>query len=150
MRSVAARNLMVRIGEIGYLIDLVWVVEIREQIGDQLDVRHRVASQGIAGALSFRQTRIPAIDPASRLALASQVAMKDKTALVLKSSEGNWALLVDRVEGICPADRLVLCQIPPLLKVAAGGYYSEIAILQQEPMVVLDPEQFYGSPAGVA
>jgi len=150
MGSDVARNLIARIGGVGCLLDLSLVVEICEQIGERLDFSRSDLSHGIVGALEFRQTRIPAVDPTLRLELSSQIDEKEKTALVMKSSEGNWAMLVDRVEEICPSDRLVPCIMPPLLKFATREYYSKLELFQNEPMVVLDPEQFYGSSAAVA
>jgi chemotaxis signal transduction protein len=147
MGSDVARNLMVRIGGVGCLINLTWIVEIREQIADLLDFSHNDPDLGIVGSLSFRQTRIPIIDPTLCLGLRSQTELKDKTALVLKSSEGNWALLVDRVAEICPADRFTVCAIPALLKATVTGFYSQIMLFQGEPMVVLEPDLFYGSSA---
>jgi len=140
---------MVRIGGVGCLLNLKWIVEICEQIEELLDFRHNDQHAGIVASLSFRQTRVPAIDPAMRLGLNSQTAIKDKAALVLKSSEGNWALLVDQVGEICPFDRLEVCEIPPLLKASIAEYYTKIELYQEEPMVVLDPDRFYGTAAGV-
>ena len=144
------RYLMVRINEVGCLFDLNSVVEIREEIADLLDLRQTDQGSGIVGSLVFRQTRIPVVDPGLHLNLDSNTAPEDRTALVLKSAEGNWALLVDRVEKICPGDRFLSCDIPPLLKAASLGCYLKIGLIQEEPMVVLDSEQFYGSTAEVA
>ena len=140
---------MVRIGTVGCLLELTWIVEIRQQISELLDFSHCDPTLGIVGALSFRQTRIPAIDPGLRLAIPSRIALQDRTALVLKSPEGNWALLVDQVGEIYPAEFFTPCVLPRLLQVATQGYYSKLELMQQEPLIVLDPEQFYGSTAVV-
>ena len=144
------RYLMVRIGEVGCLIDLSSIVEIREEIAELLDLSKNDQRFGIVGAMNFRQTRIPAVDPGLHLNLGLKTAPENRTALILKSPEGNWALLVDRVDKICPHDRLASCDIPPLLKEASLGCYMKIGLIQEEPMVVLNPEQFYGSAVAVA
>jgi len=140
---------MVRIGGVGCLLNLNWIVEICEQIDLLLDFNHSDQRAGIVGSLSFRQTRIPVVDPTLFLGLDSHVAIGDRTALVLGSSEGNWAFVVDQVVEICPADRLVACEIPLLLKSSVAGYYSKIELFREEPVIVLDPEYFYGSAVGV-
>ena len=150
MSSGVHRNLVVRIAEVGCLLDLAWVVEIKEEIADLLDYRHADLSQGIIAALNFRQTRVPAVDPSLFLGLCSAVEVENKKALILKSSEGNWALLVDQVVEISTTDRFVPCPIPPLLKVAAQGCYSKLELFCGEPMVVLEPDRIYGSPVAVA
>lgn len=150
MGSGDARNLIVRIGGVGCLLDLTLVVEIREQIAGFFDFSYSDPELGIVGALNFRQTRIPVVDPCLRLDLNSTTSIEKKIALVLKSSEGNWALLVDRVEGISPADCFIACEIPPLLKTTTQEFYAKLELYRQEPMIVLEPERFYGSSVAVA
>lgn len=145
MAYAATRKLIFRLGRIGFVLDLGSVIEIYEQIDADLDLACSDLRVGIVGALNFRQTRIPVLDPTMHLAIKSEVAIPDKTALVLKSSEGNWALLVDQVEGVSPELDFKPCEIPPLLKVATSNYYSRIELLDGEPMIVFEPSQYYGS-----
>ena len=51
----------------------------------------------------------------------------------------------EAVEGIVPADKLNPCEIPPLLKGSIAGLYTKISLWQDEPIIHLTPEQFYGS-----
>lgn len=145
MAHAVARKLIFRLGETGFLLDLDRVVEICEQLTEHFNPSLTDMGQGIVGSLHFRQTQIPVVDPALHLKTHSQLPITMKSALVLKGTEGNWALLVDRVEEISPADKFVTCDIPPLLKSAIAGYYSQVSLLGNEPMIHFEPEQYYGS-----
>ena len=146
MAHAVARKLIFRLGETGFLLDLDRVVEICEQLTEHFNPSQADMGQGIVGALSFRQTQVPVVDPALHLKTHSELAITEKKALILKGAEGNWALLVDRVEEIIPTDKLQPCIIPPLLKIAVDGYYSQISLLADEPMIHFDPEPYDGSP----
>lgn len=150
MGNVVARKLIFRLAEIGFYLDLSSVVEIREQVVERLDLTQCDLSAGIVGALEFRNTWVPAIDPAIRFGLTSGLPLAARSAVILNSSEGNWALLVDRAEEISPADRFQPCEIPPLLSVAVSNYYLQVALFDNEPLVRFEPERFYGSPGGAS
>ena len=96
MVQAAAKKLIFRLGEVGFVLDLACIVEVCEHIVDTVDFRKTDLDSGIVGSLLFRRTLIPVIDPTLRLELSSSTATGDKVVLVLRSSEGNWALLVDQ------------------------------------------------------
>lgn len=146
MADAVARKLIFRLGETGFLLDLAWVVEICEQPVEHFDASRTDLEQGIVGAFYFRQTHIPVIDPALSLNIQSQLALKDKVVLILGGREGNWALLVDRVDEISPSTQFQACEIPPLLKKSIAGYYSQVSLLMNEPLICFEPEYYYGSP----
>jgi chemotaxis signal transduction protein len=139
------RKLIFRLGGIGFLLELTDVVEVVDQIAKVLDPGRSDISQGIISALQFRQTWIPAVDPALILDISSTVKLQEKKAVILRGSEGNWALLVDRIDELSVAENLKPCELPFLLKVSAMGFYSQIKLLNQEPMIVFEPERYYGS-----
>ncbi len=139
------RKLIFRLGGIGFLLDLIEVVEALDQIGETLDPARSDIGQGIVSALRFRQTWIPVVDPALKLDISSTVKLRDKTVVVLRGAEGNWALLVDQIDGLFTAENFQPCEIPFLLKVATMGFYSQIQLLHNEPMIVFEPEHYYGS-----
>lgn len=145
MSVVNNRKLIFRLGEIGFLLDLADVVEIVDQIADALDPSRSDIGRGIVSALLFRQTWIPVVDPTLKLDIFSTVKLKEKTVVVLQSTEGNWALLVDRVNKLSAAEDFQPGEIPLLLKVATLGFYSQIKLLDNEPMIVFEPERYYGS-----
>jgi chemotaxis signal transduction protein len=145
MAHAGARKLVFRLGETGFLLDLDRVVEICEQLTEHFNPSQTDMGQGIVGSLHFRQTLIPVVDPALHLKTHSQLAITKKSALILKGTEGNWALLVDRVEEIVPKDKLQTCEIPLLLKSSIAGYYSQVCLLLDEPLICFEPEQYYGS-----
>lgn len=135
MVQAAARRLIFRLGEVGFILDIEEVVEICEQLVDIFNPSLSDVGTGIIGALNFRRTQIPVVDPALQLKTHSHLAITQKSALVLKGEDGNWALLVDRVEEILPADKFQPCEIPPLLKKMVRGYSSQISLLHGEPMI---------------
>lgn len=149
MIKVGSKKLIFRLGETGFLLELGEVVEVVEQIAGALDSSRSDIGRGIISALRFRQTWIPVVDPASKLDICSEVKLQDKIAIVLHGSEGNWALLVDQVDELSAAENFQPCEIPFLLRVAAMGFYSQIKLLSNEPMVVFEPERYYGSTAAL-
>lgn len=145
MGSADAKKLIFRLGPVGFTINLSSVVEIREQIVALLDSTYRDLDAGIVGALDFRSTWVPAVDPAIRFSLVSELPLSARTALILNGPEGNWALLVDRAEEIISASKFQPCVMPPILRVAVSNYYSQLELYENEPLVVFEPERFYGS-----
>ena len=145
MSVASQRKLIFRLGGIGFLLDLTEVVEVLDQITDALDPGRSDIGQGIVSALRFRQTWIPVVDPALKLDIFSTVKLRDKTVVVLRGHEGNWALLVDQVDRLSTAENFQPCEMPFLLKVATMGFYSQIQLLHSEPMIVFEPEHYYGS-----
>ena len=144
---VAAGNskLIFRLGGIGFLLTLSDVVEVVDQISEDLNPARSDLGLGIVAALLFRQTWIPAVDPTLKLDIFSEVNLKDKIAVILSGPEGNWALLVDQIGELSSSDNFQSCEIPFLLKVSALGSYSQVQLLHQEPMIVFEPELYYGS-----
>lgn len=138
------KKLSFRLGGIGFLLDLSYVVEVIEQISEILDPNRSDIGHGIVSALEFRHTWIPVVDPALKLGLTSSHKIKEKTAIVLGGTEGNWAIVVDRVNELLGEDVMTPCAIPFLLKISAMGCYSQLMLLDGEPFVVFEPEQHYG------
>ncbi|RLB73610.1 MAG: hypothetical protein DRH06_00840 [Deltaproteobacteria bacterium] len=147
MTVLGNRKLIFRLGEIRFLLDLADVVEVVDQIADALDPSRSDIGQGIISALQFRHTWIPVVDPTLKLDIFSTVKLKEKIAVILRGTEGNWALLVDQVDELSGAENFQPCVIPFLLKVSAMGFYSQIRLLHNEPMIVFEPERYYGSTA---
>ncbi|MCK4691443.1 MAG: chemotaxis protein CheW [Desulfuromonadales bacterium] len=147
MVQAAAKKLIFRLGEVGFVLDLASIIEICEQIVDAVDPGKADLDSGIVGSLLFRQTLIPVIDPTLRLELSSSTAIRDRVALVLRSSEGNWALLVDKVDGVYSSERFQPCELPPLLKQTVNRCFSQVELLDNEPMIIFEPERYYGSPS---
>ena len=147
---INGRKLIFRLGGVGFLLELTDVVEVVAQIGKNLDPGRSDMSQGIVSALQFRQTWIPAVDPALILEIPSAIKLQEKIAIILRSFEGNWTLLVDQVDKLPVADKMESCEVPFLLKASAMGFYSQIKLLNQEPMIVFEPEYYYGSAVTVS
>jgi len=144
MGQAVTRKLVFRLGGVAFSLDLSFVVEICEQVADLLDLTCPDLTVGIVGALTFRNTRVPAIDPAARLGLSPATASSGRTALILTSSEGNWALLVDRVENISPVEKFQSLELPSLFRGAVSEHYSQVELFCSEPIICFEPERFYG------
>lgn len=150
MVTAAASKLIFYLGETGFLLDLGWVVEVCEQLSESFDGGLADLPHGIVGGFSFRMSQIPVVDPALALGIQSSVVLSEKVALVLKGEEGTWALLVDRIGEIVPAAKFSSCEIPPILKQAIQGHYSQIHLLMDEPLICFEPQQYYGAlPVGI-
>ena len=147
MSDVGGRKLIFRLGEMGFLLEMANVVEVIEQVEEILDPGRSDIARGIVSALQFRQTWIPAVDPTLKLNVSSAVKLQDKVVVVLSGSEGNWALLVDQVKLLSTAETFHSCEVPFLLKVATMSFYSQIELLHDEPLIVFEPERFYGIAA---
>ena len=145
MVGSSRRTLIFRLGDISFLLDLSQVVEVVEQTTKRLDPARSDISHGIVSALWFRKTWIPVVDPALRLNISTTVRMEDKTMIVLRGSEGNWAILVDRISDVSQVENFKPCGIPFLLRVSATGFYSQVKLFNNRPVVVFEPEKYYGS-----
>ncbi len=145
MGQAVGRKLVFRLGGVAFSLDLCFVVEICEPVAGLLDFSCPDLKVGIVGSLAFRNTRVPAIDPALGLDLTATLPLSGRTALLLTSPEGNWALLIDRVEEICSVDRFQSLALPPLLSGAVSAYYSQVELLGSEPVVCFKPERFYAT-----
>ena len=144
MGGTTAKVLVFSLAEIRFVLDLDHVVEVLEQLEPRLDPGRSDLRQGIVAALDFRHTAIPAVDPTLKLGLVSATSYVDRVALVLRGSEGNWAVLVDDIEGLMSADTMVRATLPVLLK--ATPEYSGVQVMLADgvPLVVFEPERFYG------
>ena len=148
MTGVHRRALIFRLGEVLFLLELAHVVEVVGAAEKTLDSSRSDIRHGIVSALRFRNTWIPVVDPTLKLDIGSTVHMDAKVAIVLLGSEGNWALLVDAVSELSQVGNFKPCEIPFLLKVSATGFYSRVELLNDQPVVVFEPEQYYGSLDG--
>ncbi len=138
------KKLIFRLSGIGFFIDLDHIVEVVDRISAQLDPSRSDMARGIVSAFNFRQTWIPAVDPTLKLGLISAVGLNDKISIVLNGKEGNWAVLVDQVEDLSPAEIMLPCAIPFLLQISAVDCYSQLMLYKKEPYVGFEPERFYG------
>ena len=147
MSKIDEKKLIFRLGEIGFVVDLTAVVEVIEDTSALLDFECSDIDCGIVSAMRYRQAMIPAIDPTLKLNILSPVRLSEKAAIVLRGAEGHWALLVDRVESLLEANRFNHCNLPLVLQGPAVGLYSQIKLFNNEPLIVLEPENYYGAVA---
>jgi len=144
MTRAIGKMLIFTLADICFVLDLDHVVEVLDQMSGRLDAQRSDLRQGIVAALEFRNTTIPVIDPTLPFGLVSNVGLSQRSALVLRGSEGNWAILVDRVEGLMPTDAFSRARVPALLRATPGFADVEVLLVADAPLMVFEPERFYG------
>ncbi len=144
MTKADGKMLIFVLAGIRFVLDLDHVVEVLEQLSERLDVQRSDLRQGIVAALEFRHTAIPVIDPTLLLGLVSDISLARRSALVLHGSEGNWAILVDRVEGLAASALFNRAHVPALLRAAPGCGDIQVLLVENAPLMVFEPERFYG------
>jgi len=145
MMSLGSRRLLFRVGVLGFCLDLCELVDICEDFEILNTPRLHDAGQAVCGGMVFRRTTIPVVDLRSRLGLgASSPARQPHNALVLHSREGNWALLIDQVEGFQPSASMQDLPLPPLLVAPGWRCFEQIALYQARPFIKLDLHACYG------
>ncbi len=148
MARIEQRSLIFHIGEVGFLLGYHYIVEVLGSVGDAFDYNRSDLRNNIVAAIEFRNTLIPVFDPGGLLDITSAGKIREKTVIVLRSTEGNWALAVDKIDELTARERFLPCAIPALLKPFVGGFYSQIRLIEEKPYVVFDPENFYGAVVG--
>jgi chemotaxis signal transduction protein len=149
MVKAVGKMLIFTLADIRFVLDLDHVVEVIEQLPGRLDSQRSDLRHGIIAALDFRHTAIPLIDPTLMLGLVSAIKVPQRSALVLRGSEGNWAILVDRVEGLAPTGSFSRAIIPALLKASTTFSHAEVMLAEDVPHMVFEPERFYGINHGI-
>jgi len=136
-----SRRLLFHIGTVGFCLYLNELVEIYDQVDAVIDFSQTDSPLAIVGALSFRHTQIPLVDLSRRLGFGPSEA---GNILVLSSQEGNWALLVDRVEGFCSVTDMKDLSLPPLLRRDGWRCFERISLYQGLPFLCLELTACYG------
>jgi len=144
MAQIEQRSLVFYIGGVGFLLEYRHIVEVMGSVGSTFDFSRSDLRNNIVAAIEFRNTLIPVFDPGGLLAISSAVKARDKMTIVLSSTEGNWALAVDKIDELTACEGVLPCAVPDLLKPFVGGYYSQIRLIEKKPYVVFAPECFYG------
>lgn len=135
-----ARRLLFRIGPIGFYLGLNQLIEIREQISEQIDFSQIDDHLSVVGALPFRQTLIPVVDVSRRLAIETS---DQDTVLVLSSRDGNWGLLVDRIEGFYASAEMADLPLPQMLMADGWRCFDRVALYAGIPYLRLEPTECY-------
>lgn len=129
-----SRRLLFRIGPHCFCLSLDNLVEIREQVIGLIDCRAQEA-RSVVGTFSFRQAMIPVLDLAPRLEL---LPLNSATALILQGAEGNWALLVDHVDGFCAVSEMTDLPVPHLLQRTGWRCFDRVSLYCGKPYLCLD------------
>lgn len=143
--SVGSRRLLFVLGDLGFCLDLHELVEICEGVEILTEPRLQDSFRAVCGGMIFRRTTIPVVDLRSRLGfVVTPEARQPVNALVLSSSEGNWALLVDEVEGFQPIAGMQDLDLPPMLVAPGWRCFKQIVLHQSRPFIKLDLHACYG------
>lgn len=140
-----ARRLLFRIGTVGFCLNLSELIEVREQVTGLIDYRHVDPLFSVIGALPFRRTMIPVVDLAGRLGIPS---VSPDVVLVLSSREGNWGLLIDRVEGFYSATAMNDRPVPRLLQAEGWRCFNQITLHAGVLFLRLDLPACYAGVGG--
>jgi chemotaxis signal transduction protein len=149
MSVVEDRYLIFRLGENAFVLSLEAVVEVVDPVADKLVFARNDPASGIVAAFDFRCARIPVVDPAVCLNIASQGATDRKRLIVLQGTEGRWAILVDAITELVSAISLQPCAMTLLLQQVTGRLYNQLRLHKGEVLIVFDPENYYGSLMGL-
>ncbi|PLX77276.1 MAG: hypothetical protein C0615_05445 [Desulfuromonas sp.] len=138
MRDMIDKKLVFRIAEVGFSLSLDDLVEIREAGAGVLDRSAADPEMGLLGLISYRDEAIHAINVRQRLGLPAPESF-ESAYVVVNGSDGVWALPVDKVEGIFPADQFRVCEVPLLLRMHSALPYQTIQVWHREPLVGFEP-----------
>lgn len=142
--NAVSRRLLFRIGEVGFSINLEELVEVCEQVAGRIDPSRVDPERHVIGALPFRRTLIPVVDLAQRLAIDLN---KPAAALVLSSSEGNWALPVSQVLGFVSAAEVTDQNLPRLLQADGWRCFDQLCLYDGQPYLKLQVGGCYAGGA---
>ncbi len=145
MEQGRQRSLIFYIGDIGFLLNYSYIVEVLGVVSDSLDFSRSDLANNIVASLEFRHTLIPVFDPFAFIGEASRLKIRERTIIILHGTEGNWALVVDTVDTLTGQEAIMPCSIPDFLKLSSRGCFSELRLIANRPYVVFEPENFYGA-----
>jgi chemotaxis signal transduction protein len=143
--SVGLRRLLFVLGGLGFCLDLHELVEICEDVEVLTEPHLQDLERAVCGGMLFRRTTIPVVDLRSRLGLVvDPEARPPGNALILRSAEGNWALLVEKIEGFQPLAGMQDLDLPPMLVAQGWRCFRQIALHKSRPFIKLDLQACYG------
>lgn len=134
MAGMADKILVFRIAGVGFALSLEDLVEIREAGAGVLDRSAADPEIGLLGLLSYRDEAIHAVNVRQKLSLPPPDSF-ETAYVVLTGSDGVWAMPVDKVEGIFPAEDFRTCEVPLLLGMTGNLPYQTLKIWRSEPLV---------------
>ncbi len=138
MAGMSDKRLVFRIAGIGFALSLEDLVEIREAGAGVLDRSAADPEAGLLGLLDFHDEAIHAINVRQRVGLPAPERY-EAAYVVVNGSDGAWAMPVDKVEGIFPAEEFRIYEVPLLLRMNAELPYQTLQIWRSEPLISCDP-----------
>jgi len=137
MASTMQLNLVFRLGEIGFVLPVGQLIEIREGIQKWLDRSKTDSEQKVFGTILFRGRAIPVYDLGERLGLSAARELRALTILILGEAERPWGLAADQVDGIFPCTDFTIHELPLLLR-REQQVYDSLDIWRGEPLIHCD------------
>ena len=136
--EMADKRLVFRIAGVGFVLSLEDLVEIREAEAGVLDRSAADPEAGLLGLLAYRDEAIHAINIRQRLDLPAPESF-ETAYIVVNGSDGVWAMPVDKVEGIFPAEDFIPHEVPLLLRMNGDLPYQALHLWRSEPMIGFEP-----------
>jgi chemotaxis signal transduction protein len=138
MTGMSDKRLVFRIAGVGFALSLEDLVEIREAGAGVLDRSAADPEMALLGLLDYRDEAIHAINIRQKIGLPAPESF-ETAYVVVNGSEGVWAMPVDKVEGIFPAEEFRTLEVPLLLRINAELPYQSIQVWRSEPLVSCEP-----------
>jgi chemotaxis signal transduction protein len=138
MTEMSDKRLVFRIAGVGFVLSLENLVEIRESGAGVLDRSAADPEVGLLGLIEFRDEAIHAINIRQKLDLPAPDDF-EPAYVVVNGSDGAWAMPVDRIEGIFPAEEFSVIEVPLLLRMNAELPYQTLHVWKDEPLVSCEP-----------
>jgi len=138
MTGMADKKLVFRIAGVGFALSLEFLVEIREAGAGLLDRSAADPEIGLLGLLAYRDEAIHAINVRQKVGLPAPESFEE-AYIVVNGSDSVWALPVDKVEGIFPAEDFETHEVPLLLGMHGSLPFQSLLLWRSEPLINFEP-----------
>lgn len=139
MTNTVRMKLVFRLGEIGFVLRVQDLIEIREDPGGVLDRSKGDPGTMLLGQLMHRGEKVPVFDLGKCMELPSSPARP--IVLILAGESGMWGMTADRVEGIFPGSDFESRSLPMLLGQPDSFPYAGLELWRGEPLVLCEAQR---------
>jgi len=133
-------NLVFRLNEIGFVLPICHLLEIREGAQEWLDPGGAESEVEVFGKLFLRGVTVPVFNLREKYGLPSAVDQEVTTVLVLGKPGKPWGITVDGVDGLFPRNEFVPHELPLLLR-SSEQVYDTLDIWRGQPLIHCDPKK---------
>lgn len=133
--------ILFRVGGFGFVMPAAEMMAVRDMDGLVMEVDGSCIASCQVGVLGFQDVEVPVFDLTSFLRLSAVAPGEESRCLVFTGSEGPWAFIVDRVDGVFDRALFDYRELPDYLLEGRDAPYRSVAIRNGEPLVNFDPEE---------